>query len=433
MRWLIVALLLTACGAAQTTTQPINVTLTPVPTVPLVIPTAETPEATTEAAPSVVHLWWPELLMPNDSLAAETLAEQIEAFQAANPDLSVEVRLKRVGDIGGIMSTLRTAWAVAPGALPDLTLVRRSDLVVAERAGLIRVLQGNSSELLTLVYPSAAALGQVNGERYGIPYLLEVEHLAYHPGASVPEGWRFADVLAADMPLTFPVGRPGSLNSLFAVQYMQMRAGDDLATPDPNTGITSIDADALLRLFSFYEQASAAGLIDPLVLETSNANDYIAELEAGGVPAAMVSSSQYLRLLGNGADLAAAPPPTESGEPISVIDGWMWVIPTPNTDRQHAAARLLNWMMDAERQSDFARALAMLPSQAAALRLWNEQGEPLSGYATFIEPLLVNAILLPGDEAFGGAGRAIQAALAGVLSGQFTAQQAVDAVLAQAG
>lgn len=435
MRWLIVVLLLTACSTGQTTTQPLNVTLqsTPVPTVPLVIPTADLPEATDEASPTVLRLWWPELLAPTDLSASSALTEQIEGFQAANPDLSVEVRLRRVGDVGGIMSTLRTAWAVAPGALPDLTLLRRSDLLLAERAGLIRPLPNDTDQLLRLVFSSAVMLGQVNGEPYGIPYLLEVEHLAYQSGDPAPESWRFEDVLAASMPLTFPVGRPGSLNSLFMAQYLQLSSAADEATPEPGSRTTPLDIDALMRLFSFYEQASAAGLIDPLVLETSTSNDYLGELAAGNLPAALINSTQYLRLLQSESELAPAPLPTESGEPITVLEGWMWVIPTPDADRQQAAVRFLSWMMESGHQSAYARALAMLPSQGAALRLWEAEDDPLSSYAVFAETLLANGILLPSEEAFGAAGRAIQSALAGVLSGQFTAQQAVDEVLAQVG
>jgi ABC-type glycerol-3-phosphate transport system substrate-binding protein len=431
---LVLLALLPACGGARMTTQPINVTPEATPdltTTTLPPPPTSAPEVTSE--PRIVRVWWPELLAPTDLPASQTLSEQIAGFEADNPDLSVEVRLKRVGDVGGIMSTLRTAWAVAPGALPDLTLVRRSDLLLAERAGLIRVLDGDTGRLLDSLYPSVGALGQVNDDRYGVPYLLDVEHLAYTPDVNVPAVWSFNDVLASNVPLTFPVGRPGSFNSLFLAQYLQLSSAGGEATPEPDLGMIPIDTEALLRLFSFYEQASAAGLIDPLVLETSTSNDYMAELEAGSIPAAVVSSTQYLILLESETDLAVAPLPTDSGEPITVVDGWIWVIPTPNTDRQQSAVRFLAWMMDAERQSNYARALAMLPSQAAALRLWEAEGEPLTSYADFAELLLANAVLLPSEEEFGAAGRAIQSALAGVLSGQFTAQQAVDEVLSQVG
>ncbi|MGV2436409.1 MAG UNVERIFIED_CONTAM: hypothetical protein LVT10_17195 [Anaerolineae bacterium] len=68
--------------------------------------------------------------------------EHLEAFAQTENGVSVKVRTKRVSDVGGIMSTLRTAREVAPSALPDMTLLRRQDLLDAVQRGLVQPLDG---------------------------------------------------------------------------------------------------------------------------------------------------------------------------------------------------------------------------------------------------------------------------------------------------
>ena len=81
-------------------------TPTPLPPTSVAVATAEP----TASGPLTLHIWWPEPLAPIDNQdAADLLSEQISAFQAANRDVTVDFRLKKAQDVGGIMSTLRTA------------------------------------------------------------------------------------------------------------------------------------------------------------------------------------------------------------------------------------------------------------------------------------------------------------------------------------
>jgi hypothetical protein len=63
--------------------------------------------ATPAATPNflTLHIWLPEPLAPvNDEDAAELLSQQISGFVSANPDIHVDLRLKRANDVGGVMS-----------------------------------------------------------------------------------------------------------------------------------------------------------------------------------------------------------------------------------------------------------------------------------------------------------------------------------------
>ncbi len=359
-------------------------------------------------------LWWPDALWPaTNGDAAEILAGQISDFQASQGNVEVELRLKKVTGLGGILSTLRAASPVAPGALPDLTLMRREDLLAAADSGLIHPLEGEiSTAILGDLYPTALALGQINGELYGLPYLVEVQHMAYRPMENLPPSSSFADILANQIRFALPAAQTEQINNLLLNQYID--AGGQL--PGATGGI---DVDALRRTLQFYQDAVDQKLIDPGVLNYTSPSDYEDALLAGDIDAGVISSTGFLQLLQSGQNLNFGPVPTYTGSTLGEIDGWMWVMTTSSADRQALAARFLNYILNATRQGDYSRSIQMIPSQRTAFHTWDE-----SSYTAFVRELLDSSLLPITDEEGGTVARAIQNALVAVLSGQSTAEEA---------
>ncbi len=388
--------------------------------------TAQMPEVTFEMVgtrpPSVaLKIWLPEPLSPADNSAAAALwADQITAFEAANGDVEVIIRLKRPTDVGGILSTLRTASAVAPGAMPDLTLLRRSDLLNAHQYRVLQSLQNRpSAPSLDDMQPTAARLGRIDGDLYGVPYLVDIQHIAYYPAFVAPGNWTFEGIFAGSVRLTFPIGRTIGRSDMLIAQYLAMSDSQ-----------LSLDSEALLALLRFYDRAGDDGLIDLLSLDYTTTSDYRARLGSGEIRAAVLSSTGFLALRSSGADLQFAPIPTADGTLAAPLDGWVWVLTTTDADRQEAALRLLNWLMNTDRQARLSQALGMLPSQRGALRLWT-MPEGLSEYPAFADALVASAILpesLPAPTA-----RALHTALIAVLTGERTAEQAAQDVIALVG
>lgn len=416
---------LTSCLAQPVT----NVVITPIATetaTPTGASSAAPLTTPTPGGPIVLNVWLPESLVPISGRAAEAdFAQQITAFEAGEPDIQVETRLKKPQDIGGIMETLRTASAVAPGALPDLTLLRREDLLVAVQSGLIQPLDERAyAAHLSGFYTSALELGSVNGKLYGLAYALDTRHLAYYdPAGSDALQWRFEDILANNQPFVFAAGRNIGVNDVFLAQYVA--AGGTAA----NGTLGPMNTNALRDTFTFYEQAVATGLMSPALLDHTTPEEFTSGLADKSVSAAVITSTQYLTLRETQVDLLAAAIPTESGKSLTTLNGWMWVMVTSNADRQAAATRWLNWMMAAERQGHFTQIVHLIPSQRdAVLRRW----EP-APYSEFINSLLDNAIIPISASTSSGAVRAMQNALAAVLQGQSTAQEATQDVMDQVG
>lgn len=398
---------------ALTTTQSTQVNLQPT-ALPVIEPTA--------VVSARLAIWWPDVLSSAGSEEASTLlAEQLRLFEINESNVTIDFRIKRVGDVGGILSTLRSASSVAPGALPDITLIRREDLPTAARAGLIQPLEGRiPTAILGDFYDPVLQMGLVDGQLYGLPYALTVQHIVYTGAATPALDVRFDALLAGELPFLFPAGRAIGVNSTFLAQYYA--AG---GTPLSAENVV-INAEALLAVFHFYEQAVARGIMTSAVLDYTSPEDYRPLLleETPGVSVA--SSSLYLDLRKQGLDYDFGALPTVDGNSVTMATGWVWVMVTSDITRQTLALRFIEWMMATERQAQYVESVNLLPSQRTAFLFWSDQA-----YAEFVDLLLNNAYLPLSEESSSIVARILQNALVAVINQTRTAEEAVEDVLAQ--
>lgn len=398
-------------------------TVEPASTALVVAQAQITPEVTPEPTNNTLTIWWPEPLAPRDNeTAAEVLSEQLSAFQTNNENIELNFRLKSVGDAGGIMATLRTASAVAPGAVPDLTILRRADLIAAAEAGLIQPLnEPISAAIIEDLQGSILRLGQIGDSLYGLPYALELQHVVYPADMSF-ERWRYADILDSDLPFLFPAARTNDISDTFLLQYLS--SGGTLFT-DPASSTFSGNQVALETTLDFYVDALETDIVTPEVLQYVRPGDYLAQLGDDTPEIAVVTSSLYLDLAAAGVDLNVGFIPTENGVPVSLLEGWMWVVTTSDPDRQALAVTFLNHMLDAERQLTYTQAVRFLPSQRSVLRQIGD-----AEYAAFITDLIPTAVFPLTVTESGTAARSLQSALESVLNGESDAESATALVFA---
>lgn len=383
-----------------------------------------TPEPT--AGPLTLSIWLPDLLvLPENTEATIAIEGQIASFMASEPDIHVETRLKRVGDVGGIMATLRAGSAVAPGALPDVTLLRRTDMVAAQRDGLIQSLEGELSSALLSSLDTALKLGQINSTLYGAPYVIELLHVVYR----IPNGdttdysaWDYESVLNRAVPVAFPTVRATGLNDVVYLQYL---AAGGTFSPE---GTLAFNRVALLDVLDYYARLRDAGLIDTAMLNYQQFTDYMSLFLEGTINAGVFTSGNYLQMLQTNTRLKAAPIPASQGQVISLMNGWMWVLVADEPEKQALALRFINHMMRAENQLAYARTVNWLPSQRQALLT----SLPRSVDSDLYAQLLDNSVLPLTDSEGGTLARAIQDAFADVINGGDPAA-AVEAIAAQQG
>ncbi len=338
--------------------------LPPSPTPPLPTPTPS-PMPGPPIAP--LTLWLPEDLNPyGDGPGADLLARHLAEFQATHPDIQVQVIVKKSRGRGGLLDFLRTARAAAPSVLPDLIVLDEADLQVAAQAGLIQPLDallpdGWSTDL----FPFATDLGRVGDQTFGLALTAELEHLAYTPDLleAPPLSWN--DVLSATVPLFFPAaGQNESASDFTLIQYLG--AGGRLVDAE---GKPAIEEEPLAAVLDFYAQATATGVISPLlVLSLGDAEACWARLQAeGGI--AVVNSRRFWTE-GDG-KAEPAPIPTRDGRPIALAEGWVIALVTANPEAQQRAMALATGLLEPGWYGAWTQATGYLPVTRSGLASWN--------------------------------------------------------------
>jgi ABC-type glycerol-3-phosphate transport system substrate-binding protein len=373
-------------------------------------PTPSTPTPTLSPEQPTVRVWWPDELYPQQAgTAQDVLDSQFEGFRLAYSAYDLEVRRKRSNGLGGILPMLRTAGPVAPGALPDLILMRRADMVTAATEGLIYPLTDwvppdlVGSNLLLGV----RSLGEIDGVLFGVPYALNLDHVVYRPSVLQEPLLTFADVLAQQPKYIFPAGT-APINWTVLLQYWA--AGGRLA--DQN-GSAKLDRDPLLLVLNYYAQGVEKGIFGPALLSRTQFGDCWTDFVTGTANMIAVDSITYLthkNSIANNVSLAAVP--TVDGSSITALDGWLWVLPTQDPDHQQRARAFLSWIMRVSQQSLFTEALGVLPSQQRALRLWDDKA-----YADFAQDIIPSAQVIPAAQRNNNAAAILQESVASVLDG----------------
>ena len=382
----------------------------------------------TDSAQPILTVWIPATLLSNtESDAFQQLIEHTEQFSTEN-HVTVEYRVKAIGQTGGIMSTIRSGSTVAPGALPDVTLIRRSDLISAQATTFLQSLENLFSSALLNDLDQSLQLGQVNGDEelqlFGLPYFIDVQlTISNDELEDIGTTLTFDDILDNADSLLLPAARINGLNQTFYLQYLA--AG---GVPPRNDEMT-ININALQSVLEFYESAIQHGIITPAILDYNTPSAYRTDFinNMNGKNFGIFSSSEYLSLLQQDSGLYAAPIPTEGGTTITTISGWVWVMVTPDPDQQNRSVQYLNWMMETDFHAEFANMLNQLPAQQPAML----NSLPNNVDPALFEDLLNNAILPLPDSESGTVPRAMQEALTKVVNGDATAEQATSDVVEQ--
>lgn len=390
---------------------------------------AQEDRADADVAPPPLQVWLPAPLISDESGDAfQLLSEHTAAFSSSN-EIEIVYRIKDVGNVGGILSTIRAGKDVAPAALPDVTLIRRRDFTPAQARQYLQSMETLFSTSLINDLDDGLEFGQIPLEAgsalYGLPYLFDVLlAIQSQPLEATSSRLTFEDVISNKATFLFPAARTNGLNQTFYMQYLA--AGGRT----PSDGVMSVDEEALGAVLKFYEDLFQLGLVAPEVLTYQSPAAYQSEFSnrTDRSQLAVFSASEFLAMVDQqDAALKPAQVPTAAGGGPAIRDGWLWVLVTSDLSRQTLSARYLEWMMEPGFHADFARALYHLPTQPALL---DDSLPPAVDRQFFVDLLAKATLPLPENEG-GTAPRLMQEALIDVLHGDATAAQATSQVLSQ--
>jgi ABC-type glycerol-3-phosphate transport system substrate-binding protein len=351
---------------------------------------------------TILHVWLPdELVLPEEPSMVEWFLAQSELFtQEQLIEIELRLRSTRVG--GNILAILQTAATVAPDVM---TLLRRSDLLIAQQSGLIQSIDsGLPSDLLDDIGANAQ-ICTIGTSLYGVPLAIEVLHTVYLNTQPIIQ-WAYDDVLTRATPIAMPLGDGTGASEVALLQYF---AGDgSLNAP--------LNPSTLRPILEFYETARNEQILDATLINITEPSEYFINLVTGDISQAVVTSSQFLRLQTLDEQYRPAPIPTLNGEAITSLDGWCWVLVTDDASEQATALRYITFMLQEARMRDMVDVLGVLPSRQTVMQSFPVQ-------RPFYEQLLDNAIVLPNAEPI--MSEELQNAIRSVLTGE----QTVDEVL----
>ena len=383
------------------------------------VETAATPQP---AEGMILSIWLPPAFDPaGNSPASQLLRNRLEEFEAENPEIKLEGRVKALDGAGGMLDALVAANAAAPLALPDLVLLPRPLLESAALKGLLYPFDG----LTSLVddpgwFEYARQLAHLKANTYGIPFAGDAMALAYYssrignPPSSLEASISLGEVML------FPASDAQALFTL----CMYLATGETLQDP---AGRPSLDKDALVRILEFDQRASLAGVMPYWVTQYSDDKQVWDVFMGDQSPMAVTWTSTYMEYKPDAApDLALAPLPTTDGAPFTLATGWTWALAGQDPDRRLQSVRLAEFLVEKEFLASWTYAAGFLPPSVVALRSWQD-----ADLRRIIEQISYSAQLMPPADLTSNLGPALQQAVVDVLKAQSDPQIAAQAVIDQ--
>ncbi len=376
--------------------------------------------ATPEGAPLKLTFWTIESISPDAEGEAGTfVGNSLRAFERANPDVDVDLQLKKATGKGGVVDFLRTAKNVAPTVLPDVAVMNATDLNQAFSEGLIQPLDGRlDRSIVQDLLPAARRIGTVTDRLVAVPLGLEMEHQVYNTRVITATPLLWTDVLSSNASYLFPAkGVNGLVNDHTLAQYFS--AGGTFLD---DRGAPKIDEAALRSVLGFYHQAVQNNLVDPSILEAASTEELWPTYLQGQAGFTQISVKQYLtdRDLLNNSMYAPISVQEAQDTPIAVTNGWVLVLVTADPARQKAALNLMEWFLSANSNATWNRINRSIPSRDTAY-------QQLAGddpYWKFLTDQLNTARPYPRFAGYDQIGRILQQAVQQVINGEATPDEA---------
>lgn len=376
---------------------------------------ASTPEPTPTPTPTplpgiaTLTLWVPDFLSPyEDSTGAAVFHEQLAEFALIQPDIQVQIIVKKATGVGGLYNMLSAAYTAAPAVLPDVIILSENDLRMATNDGYLQPLAATLVQTADFL-PFVRITDPTITTTYSVPFVIKAEQTVYRQDIAATPPLSWTAVLTGAYSLLFPAAPADGLASdLVLTAYI----GAGGATSDEN-GKPKLDRAALEQLYRFVAEMIEEKLID--IARVSNLPDAAAcwELyQEGSARMSVVPAGLYWSTPLEGSRPGWTPTP--NGAPITIGRVWSMALVSQDPYRQKAALKLLEWLTTPEQVADLTRATRLLPARFHAIELWGLFPEETA----FLKQLLNNAMPSLPPHVDTPVRRALQAGLTAILNAE---------------
>jgi ABC-type glycerol-3-phosphate transport system substrate-binding protein len=398
---------------ATATRRPLQTAI--VETAPTVV-AVETPEDDT----ITLTVWTIEDISPEaQDDSGDFISNSLRNFRRVNPNIKVEMLLKKPSGKGGMLDFLRTARNVAPTILPDVAVLNATDLNQAYADGLIQPLDGRlDRSIVQDLIPAARKMGTVDNNLVGVPLGLELEHTVYNTRTFTSPLVLWTDVLSSNTKYLFPAkGINGLVNDTTLSLYFS--AGGKLLDEQ---GLPTIDEQILQDVLEFYQQALDNGVIDAAILEAATPEELWPTYLEAKAGIAQITVRQYLtdREVLRNTSFAPLPVQNEGDTPVLITHGWTLVLIADDRQRQVAALSLIEAFMTTANNATWNSINKSIPTRDTSFQKL-ASNDP---YWLFLTEQLNTAQPLPDFVGYDRIGRIIQQAVEQVIRGEATPEEA---------
>jgi multiple sugar transport system substrate-binding protein len=365
----------------------------------------------------VLVLWLPPQFNPSGTTAAaKMLNARLESFQAANPGLKVEVRIKASSGQGGLLDSLTATSAAAPGNLPALIALPRSDLETAALKSLVFPLD----RLSKLVddpdwYTYARQLAFIQGTPYGLPFAGDALLLLYRPSqvTAAPVDW--PTIIGQNLPLAFPAADPQAMLTL----ALYLSAGGSI---QDGQGRPTLQAEVLTKVLTLFDDGAKQGTFLPGLAQYQTDGQAWQAYRDQKNQWLVSWSSRFISDLP--IDTTAAPLPSLGTQPFTLATGWLWALSEPNSALRPAAISLAEFLSASDFLSQWSAASGYLPTRPSALAGWSNQS-----LKSLLSPVVLAAQARPSNDLLSSLGPVLQEATLQVIRQQADPAQAAEAAV----
>jgi ABC-type glycerol-3-phosphate transport system substrate-binding protein len=311
-------------------------------------------------------IWVPPEMDPAlETEASQLFADRLEEFSELNDGLEIHVRVKAASGVAGLLDSLTAASAAAPGALPDLIALPRTDLEAAALKGLIYPLEG-----FTQIpddedwYPFTREMSLLQGSTFGLPFAADSLAIVFRPSIfdAFPASWD--DLFMQKSAITFAAG---SDQALFVLSLYRSEGGEILDSQRRPI----LEVDPLTEVFRLIDEGVEAGVFPEDLVENQNDQQVWTAFREGQKDLVITWLSNYLKE--GPADSSVASLLPISDQAVSLATGMSWAVASKETHRHPMAVELAEFLIQPEYLSDWSAAAGYIPTRPSALEGWKNQ------------------------------------------------------------
>ncbi len=335
-------------------------------TSPIVTPMPQTTLTATvpELDPYKITLWLPPDFDPeNGTPAGNLLKEQLEAFKTDHEEFTLNIRIKAPTGDGGMLDTLTTASLAAPGVVPGIIIMPRTEFEKAARNGLLMPIDITEFSGETATYlPYAEAMTLVKGTRYGLPFSGDALCMAYKPNEVAYPHTKWRELVQVNVKVTaFPASDPRGLMQTLLYMSLDGDFGGD------ETRIV-LDEQALQQSLLLLSDGSTANAFPTWLSDYSTFEQSWESLLNSNATYAIIWASQYLAESPDTVTISSLPAWEYTS--YTLADGWVLAFPQTSAEQFAEYQLLAEYLLNSEFQGGWTESMGFLPVTEEAFSQW---------------------------------------------------------------